>query len=65
MGMYKVPPREYNIPFQSGGNSKENVKALEDRVEEIKHRNGHLDIDEIERMAIGQLFHKEVRLGGS
>jgi hypothetical protein len=57
----------YNIPESKGGDSPENVKKLEDRVEELGQTNGHIDVPDLIEIAKMQLFGdgKLFRAGGA
>jgi len=59
--------RKYKIPEQYGGDTEENTQRLEERIKELQNTNGHLELDHLERIAMGDLFSgdRDKRAGGS
>ena len=46
----------YGIPREKGGDSPENVEALERKLVELRQTNGHLDEDVLIRIGMDMVF---------
>jgi hypothetical protein len=51
-----TPEKRYDLSDVPGGNSDENHDKMKDAVQRIKHSNGHLEEDDIEKIAKCQVW---------
>ena len=51
-----TPEKRYDLADVKGGNSDENHAKMKETVQNIKKQNGHLEEDDIERIAKSQVF---------